>query len=72
MTVLGGLGTLWGGVVGAGVFLMLRDFLSTSDLFRDAPGVVTGAIFILIVLALRHGLWPTFAVLVRRGLGRFA
>ena len=72
MTVLGGLGTLWGGVVGAGVFLMLRDFLSTSDLFRDAPGVVTGAIFILIVLALRHGLWPTFAILVRRGLGRFA
>jgi branched-chain amino acid transport system permease protein len=66
MTVLGGLGTLWGGVLGAGVFLMLRDFLSTSDIFRDAPGVVTGSVFIVIVLGLRRGLWPTAANLVRR------
>lgn len=66
MTVLGGLGTLWGGVLGAGVFLMLRDFLSTADFFRDAPGVVTGTIFIVIVLGLRRGLWPTAASLVRR------
>ena len=66
MTVLGGLGTLWGGVLGAGVFLMLRDVLSTSELLRDAPGVVTGAVFIVIVLGLRRGLWPTIADLVRR------
>jgi branched-chain amino acid transport system permease protein len=66
MTVLGGLGTLWGGVLGAGVFLMLRDFLSTSDIFRDAPGVVTGTVFIVIVLGLRRGLWPTVADVVRR------
>ncbi len=66
MTVLGGLGTLWGGVLGAGVFLMLRDFLSTADVFRDAPGVVTGTVFIVIVLGLRRGLWPTVADLVRR------
>jgi branched-chain amino acid transport system permease protein len=66
MTVLGGLGTLWGGVLGAGVFLMLRDFLSTSDLFKDAPGVVTGTAFIVIVLGLRRGLWPTVADVVRR------
>ena len=61
MTVLGGLGTLWGGVLGAAVFLVLRDVLSTSDLLRDAPGVVTGAVFIVIVLGLRRGLWPTIA-----------
>lgn len=66
MTVLGGLGTLWGGVLGAAVFLELRDALSTSDLLRDAPGVVTGAVFIVIVLALRRGLWPTAADLARR------
>jgi branched-chain amino acid transport system permease protein len=59
MAVLGGLGTLWGGILGAAVFLLLRDFLSTSDLLRDAPGVVTGLIFIVIVLGLRRGLWPT-------------
>ena len=69
MTVLGGVGTLWGGVLGAAVFVMLRDFLSTSDLLRDAPGVVTGAVFIVIVLGLRRGLWPTigsFASRLRR------
>jgi len=70
MTVLGGLGTLWGGVLGAAVFLLLRDFLSTSDLLRDAPGVVTGGVFIVIVLGLRRGLWPTLggvALRLRRG-----
>ena len=66
MAVLGGLGTLWGGVLGAGVFLLLRDYLSTSDLLRDAPGVVTGAIFIVIVLGLRRGLWPTIGSLLQR------
>jgi len=66
MTVLGGLGTLWGGILGAAVFQMLKDFLSTSDLFGDAPGVVTGTIFIVIVLGLRRGLWPALAGLVSR------
>jgi branched-chain amino acid transport system permease protein len=66
MTVLGGLGTLWGGILGAGVFLLLKDFLSTSELLRDAPGVVTGTIFIVIVLGLRRGLWPALAGLVSR------
>ncbi|HEX9495664.1 MAG TPA: branched-chain amino acid ABC transporter permease [Candidatus Limnocylindria bacterium] len=66
MTVLGGLGTLWGGILGAGVFVLLKDSLSTSDVFRDAPGVVTGAIFIVIVLGLRRGLWPAIAGLVSR------
>jgi len=66
MAVLGGLGTLWGGILGAAVFLLLRDFLSTSDVLRDAPGVVTGLVFIVIVLGLRRGLWPT----LRNGAGR--
>ena len=66
MTVLGGLGTLWGGVLGAAVFLLLRDFLSTSALLGDAPGVVTGAVFIIIVLGLRRGLWPTIGDIVLR------
>lgn len=66
MTVLGGLGTLWGGVLGAAVFMLLRDLLSTSDILREAPGVVTGTVFIVIVLALRRGLWPTVAGLGRR------
>ena len=63
MTVLGGLGTLWGGILGAAVFLLLRDFLSTVT---DASGVVTGTVFIVMVLGLRRGLWPTLRGLVRR------
>ena len=66
MTVLGGLGTLWGGVLGAAVFLELRDLQSTSDVLRDAPGVVTGTVFIVIVLGLRRGLWPAAAAIARR------
>lgn len=69
MTILGGIGTLWGPVVGAAVVLLLRDFLSTSTLFpflRDAPGVVTGTIFIFIVLAFRKGIWGTAAAYLRR------
>jgi len=69
MTVLGGIGSLWGGVLGAAVFLLLRDFLSTSDVFRDAPGVITGAVFIIVVLGLRRGLWPSI-VRVSGRLGR--
>lgn len=54
MTILGGVGTLWGSVVGAAVVLLLRDWLST---WTDAWGVVTGAIFIAIVLGFRRGIW---------------
>lgn len=59
MTILGGIGTLWGSVIGSAIFLLLRDALSTSPI-RDAYGVVTGAIFIVIVLGFRRGVWGTF------------
>lgn len=69
MTILGGIGTLWGPIVGAAIVLLLRDFLSTSTAFpalRDAPGVVTGVIFMLSVLAFRKGIWGTAAHFLRR------
>ncbi len=56
MTVLGGMGTLWGGIVGAALLLLLRDWLST---WTDAWGVITGAIFVLVVLGFRRGIWGT-------------
>ena len=55
MTVLGGMGTLWGGAVGAAIVLLLEDSLSSVT---EAPGVVTGAILIAIVLGFRRGLVP--------------
>ena len=55
MTVLGGMGTLWGGGIGAAIVLLLEDSLTSVT---DAPGVVTGAILIAIVLGFRRGLAP--------------
>ncbi|MCA1554632.1 MAG: branched-chain amino acid ABC transporter permease, partial [Chloroflexi bacterium] len=65
MTILGGIGTLWGPIVGAGIVLLLQDWLSTSNTFRDAPFVITGAIFTLIVLNFRHGVWGSLVRLRR-------
>ena len=62
MIVLGGMGTLWGGAIGAAIVLLLEDSLSS---ITDAPGVVTGAILIAIVLRFRRGIVPA----VQRVLG---
>jgi branched-chain amino acid transport system permease protein len=56
MVLLGGMGTRLGPLVGATLFLLLRDFLST---WTDAWGVVTGAIFIIVILVFRQGIVGT-------------
>ena len=63
MTVLGGSGTLWGSIAGAAIVLLLEDQLSG---FTDAPGIVTGAILMAIVLGARRGVWPPLRDLVIR------
>ncbi|MEU4568816.1 branched-chain amino acid ABC transporter permease [Micromonospora sp. NPDC023956] len=69
VVVLGGIGTLWGGVLGAAVLVRLEDWLSFSGF--EAIGLVTGGIFVLVVLLFRRGIWGTVAALVaRRGPGR--
>jgi len=67
MTVLGGMGTLWGGGIGAFIVLMLEDSLSSVT---EAPGVVTGAILIAIVLGFRRGLLPAVVDASRRAIAR--
>jgi len=62
MTILGGIGTLWGGVIGAAIVLEVRDLLSNAP---EASGVVTGAVFVMIVLAFRRGLWASAADALR-------
>ncbi|GIF75055.1 branched-chain amino acid ABC transporter permease [Asanoa siamensis] len=64
MVVLGGIGTLWGGVLGAGLLVRLEDWLSFSGF--EAVGLVTGALFVVVVLVFRRGLWGTAADLLRR------
>jgi branched-chain amino acid transport system permease protein len=66
MVLLGGIGTRLGPLAGAALVLYLRDFLST---WTDAWGVVTGLIFIVVVLVFRRGIVGTFEPLFVRGAG---
>jgi branched-chain amino acid transport system permease protein len=53
MTLLGGLGTLFGPFVGAAVFVTLENYLADSGL---PVQLVIGAVFILCILLFRRGL----------------
>lgn len=64
MTVIGGMGTLWGGPVGAAVIVLLEDQLATSGF--DGIGIITGSIFVICVLLFRKGIWGS----IRDGLQR--
>jgi branched-chain amino acid transport system permease protein len=64
LTVLGGIGTLWGGLVGAGIVVTLEDYLASAGV--GGIGLITGGIFVVIVLLFRHGVWGTGRNLVRR------
>jgi len=68
MTILGGIGTLWGSLVGAALIVRLQDWLSTSGF--DEVGLATGAVFILVVLLFRRGMWGTVAHALRRRTAR--
>lgn len=63
ITVLGGIGTLWGGLVGAGIVVVLEDQLASSGF--EGIGLITGSIFVVIVLLFRHGVWGTARNLLR-------
>jgi branched-chain amino acid transport system permease protein len=62
ITVLGGIGTLWGGPIGAAVVVQLEDVLASSGF--EGTGIILGTIFVLIVLLFRHGVWGTGRQLV--------
>ena len=67
LTVLGGIGTLWGGIVGAIVIVILEDRLASSGF--EGIGIITGTVFIAVVLLFRRGVWGTVsdALARRRG-----
>ncbi|MGL4309511.1 MAG: branched-chain amino acid ABC transporter permease [Paracoccaceae bacterium] len=54
MTLLGGLGTIAGPAVGAGIIVTLQNYLATGPLGAWVP-VVLGVIFVVCVLAFRRG-----------------
>ncbi len=57
ITVLGGMGTLWGGPIGAALVVLLEDRLVTSGF--NGIGIITGTVFVVVVLAFRRGIWGT-------------
>ncbi len=63
ISVLGGMGTLWGGPVGAGLVVLLEDRLVTSGF--NGIGIITGTVFVVVVLAFRRGIWGTAQGLLR-------
>ena len=58
MVILGGAGTIAGPAVGAGIFLLLKNFVSSHF---EYWAMVVGIVFILCVMFLREGVWG-FAV----------
>ena len=68
ITVLGGIGTLWGGPLGAAIVVNLEDMLASSGF--EGTGIILGSIFVVIVLLFRHGIWGTARDLLQRLIDR--
>ena len=55
MTILGGIGTIYGAIAGAGLFESLDYFVSKTPI-GDKTNVVMGTIFAIVILTARRGL----------------
>ncbi|MDQ6681635.1 MAG: branched-chain amino acid ABC transporter permease, partial [Pseudomonadota bacterium] len=60
-TVIGGVGTLFGPLLGAAVWLYLQDFLQARLNLGATWALVLGVVFVLLVCFLRHGIIGGFA-----------
>ncbi|NLD69750.1 MAG: branched-chain amino acid ABC transporter permease [Limnobacter sp.] len=65
MTLVGGLGTLFGPVVGAGVIVSMQNYLAQIGAWVT---VVQGVIFVICVLAFRRGIVGEIANILRKPL----
>ncbi len=65
MTLLGGMGTIFGPIVGAGAVVTIQNYLSGGEL-GNYIHIIMGAIFIICVLAFRNGLVGEFQKLVKK------
>ncbi len=69
-TVIGGLGTLYGPLVGAAIWLYLRDFLQGALGLGATWKLVLGVVFVLLVFFLRRGVVGGLVALVDRATHR--
>jgi branched-chain amino acid transport system permease protein len=63
MAVVGGVGQLWGAIVGAGVLTVLKDLLQSYvpkllPLEGNFESILFGALIVVILIKTRQGLWP--------------
>lgn len=77
MAVLGGAGQVWGALLGAGVIVVLREWLQgflPGLLGRDGnfEAIAFGLMMVLLLQRWRDGLWPLLARLVPRRAARRA
>ncbi len=63
MAVLGGLGSVLGGIVGAAVLVMLPQVLTV---FQDYEHILLGLIIIVAMIFMRQGIVPSLASLIAR------
>lgn len=62
MVIVGGLGTLWGPLMGAGVIVFFQQFVS---IYVERWQTILGVIFILTVLFARGGMWGGIVNFIR-------
>ena len=65
MTLLGGLGTIFGPVVGAAIIITMQNYLAQLGAWVT---VVQGAIFVVCVLTFRRGIVGEIANLIKKPL----
>ncbi len=65
---VGGIGTLWGPVVGAALYILVREELAVS--LVQVHQIIFGALFVLVVLAFPGGLVDAFGRLMNRSRSR--
>ena len=62
MTLVGGMGTVFGPIVGAGIIIAMQNYLAT---FGEWVLVIQGTIFVVTVLLFRRGIVGELIALVR-------
>lgn len=68
MTLVGGVGTVFGPLLGAGAIVTMQNYLSGGEL-GNYIHIIMGAIFVICVLAFRGGLVGELQKLVKRNFG---
>jgi branched-chain amino acid transport system permease protein len=66
MTLLGGIGTLFGPIVGAGIIVLIQDYLAETGAWVT---IITGGIFVVCVMLFRRGIageLPRLLALVKK------